>query len=159
MSSRGRKRQISMIDQENLDQALALMKSRKTGGTRTKYHHCAMILAYRRAIAALALDSHNSQYIADHDLTLKSIGSDIAALTAWIPDSVTVKTLNNYRSIDPLRYLPAWIRSMSKSQKKMLQDDLSAFKNYEEFKPERKKRMPTTLRGILAQQAKERGRG
>lgn len=159
MSSRGRKSRISQSDQDNLDQALALMKSRKTGGTKTKYRHCSMILEYRKAVAELGLNPKNPQLIAQHDKTLSEIGDDIASLTAWVSETISVKTLNNYRSADPIRYVPTRFKSLPASVRKGMQDELSGFANYQEFQPERKKREPTSLRGILAQKAREKKRG
>ena len=159
MSTRGRPRQITFINQDSLEQALAIMKSRKSGGTRTKSKHCAMILEHRKAVAALAQNPNDAQIVARHEQMLAAIGVDIAVLTAWVPAESSIKTLNNYRSIDPLRYTPSWIKAMTKAEFDALCDGLPKnLAKYEEFKAERKKRKPTTLRGILAQQAREKKR-
>jgi len=159
---RGRKTSITNKNLQDLETALKIMKAHRTGGEKTKYCHCGMILAHRRACASLSKDPSNPRKVALHAQTLEKIGQKIAVLTSWISENTTVKTINNYRCIDPIRYIPAWLRQhfkkMSVTERKDLNIELTTHAKYEEFKPDRKKRVPKTLRGILAQQAREKKR-
>lgn len=162
MNRRGRKRRITESDKSNLEKAVRLMKLRKSGGAKAKRKHCEMILAYIGALAELNADPSNPSKVAAYNKKSDLIGSDVAALIDWIPEGTSVKTLENYKSIDPIRYVPTWLKkcleSLAPCERKTLNDDLTVHAKHEEYKSARKKRKPTTLSGILAQQRKEQGR-
>lgn len=160
---RGRPGQITQEQLESLELALALMKANKTGATRTKFRHLEIILEHRNAEFKLMQQPEDPSICGAYSKSLSLIGNQVAKLINWIPPSVNVKTLDNYRSIDWLRYVPVHIKRrralLSNEQKKKLNMALRANVPEDEktanIRKKLRGRKPTTLRGILARQRLE----
>lgn len=161
---RGRKRHISKEQLESLELALSIMKNSNTGGTRFKYKHLALILAHRKAEQNLIVAPESLEKKKVYSTSLNLIGFRVVKLISWIDPDLDVKTLNNYRSIDPLRHIPIHIKrrlaQLDKNQRRSINKDLYSNLPKDQDRANSIKglrgRKPSTLRGILARKRSQR---
>lgn len=142
---------ITQRNRDDLKHALSLMKTRRSGGTWASKRHCELIIRHRQSQEAIAKSPTNSSAMSDYTDSLNTIGKDVEWLTSWVPSTITVKTLINQAHIDPLRYIPSWVKKMSKRQVDQINSDLTTHSKHQEIKHKRTGRKPSTLRGILKQ--------